>query len=188
MRKHTKIILFLATVLFNVLFLKLCGYGSQLQPLTSDAIEPFFGVLMVLLLGLGEVSVIQQFYLRDKYRAYKSRAFDYKLWKQSVALVTFYAFAIVLVASVEYVYGVFYIAVAAVVLSFFWMTGSRTLWTIGNVEVDEEAVGYYLDDLGKLYEVKNVMENDEVVEVLCQAAGDRERTITIIKKKQLLSQ
>ena len=188
MKKHTKIILFIATVAFNVFFLKLCGYGSQVQPHTSGAIEPFFGVVMVLLLGVGELSVIQQFYLKDKFRTYKRRMFEYKLWKQCAALLLYYIIAIALVASVEYVYGVFYVAIAAVVLSILWMTGSRTLWTLENAGVEGEVIGYYLDDLGKLYEVKSVMENEDVVEIFCQASGDRERTITIAKKKQTLAQ
>lgn len=208
MRKHTKVILFVATAVFNILFLKLCGYGAYLQPHTSGAIEPFFGAVTVVLLGCGEVSVIQQLYLKDKYRSYTRRLFDYKLWKQCIALVLFYAFAIVLVASVEYVYGVFYVAIAALVLSAFYVTGSKTLWieegavlgvNKGEMETanvtreaneasEAKVIGYYLADLGKLYEVKGVMENEDVVEMLCQAIGDRERTITIAKKKQKLAQ
>lgn len=187
MRKHTKMILFIATAIFNILFLKICGYGAYLQPHTSDAIEPFFGAVMVVLLGCGEVSVIQQLYLKDKYRTYTRRLFDYKLWKQCAALVLFYVIAIALVASVEYVYGVFYVAIAALVLSAFYMTGSKTLW-VKEEAGEGEVIGYYLADLGKLYEVKNVMENEDVVEMLCQAKGDRERTITIAKKKQKLLQ
>ncbi len=189
MRKYTKIIIFIVTVLFNVAFLYLCGYGAQSQPHTLDAIEPFFGVIMLILLGLGEVSVIQQLYLKKKFRDYKRRLFDLKLWGQCVSLVLYYVTAIILVISVHYIYGVFYIAVVAMVLSVFWTTGSRTLWSkecTGTTE--EDVIGYYLADMGKLYEVKRVMENEEVVEMFCQARGDRERTITIAKKNQKLDQ
>lgn len=197
MRKHTKVIMFLVTVLFNGAFLYLCGYGSQLQPHTNGVIEPFFGVVMIVLLGYGEVSVIQQLYLKDKFREYKRRLFDYRLLKQCVALVSYYVIAIALVASVEYIYGTFYVAVAALVLSVFWMSGSRTLWletgaekviATESEEAEGRVIGYYLAELGKFYEVKNVMENDDVIEMVCQARGDRERTITIAKKKQKLAQ
>lgn len=208
MRKHTKIIIFIVTVIFNVAFLYLCGYGSQVQPHTNSLIEPFFAVVAVVLLGMGEMSVIQQLYLWDKFRECKRRMFDRKLIRQSIALVSYYIIAICLVASVEYIYGTFYVAIAALALSAFWMTGSRTLWlevdagAIGQGDADseegkafdeemtesEKVIGYYLADLGKFYEVKNVMENDDVVEMVCQARGDRERTITIAKKKQKLAQ
>jgi len=197
MRKHTKIIIFIATVIFNVAFLYLCGYGSQVQPHTNSLIEPFFAVVAVVLLGLGEMSVIQQLYLWDKFRECKRRMFDCKLIRQSIALVSYYIIAICLVASVEYIYGTFYVAVTALVLSAFWMTGSRTLWletgaekviATESEEAEGRVIGYYLAELGKFYEVKNVMENDDVIEMVCQARGDRERTITIAKKKQKLAQ
>ena len=117
--------------------------------------------------------------------------------KQCVALVSYYVIAIALVASVEYIYGTFYVAVAALVLSVFWMSGSRTLWletgaekviATESEEAEGRVIGYYLAELGKFYEVKNVMENDDVIEMVCQARGDRERTITIAKKKQKLAQ
>lgn len=189
MRKYTKVIIFILTVLFNAGFVYLCGYGSQSQPHTLDAIEPFFGVIMLVLLGLGEVSVIQQLYLKKKFSGYKQRLFDLKFMRQCISLALYYVTAIILVISIEYIYGVFYIAVLALVLSVFWKTGSRTLWIKeGAEETEENVIGYYLADLGILYEVKRVMENEDVVEIFCQAKGDRERTITIAKKNQKLDQ
>ncbi|MBQ9122261.1 MAG: hypothetical protein IJY10_02070 [Lachnospiraceae bacterium] len=180
MRKHTKIIIFVVTVLFNAAFLFLCGYGQDLQPHTASYIDAFFGVVTVVLLGLGETSVIQQLYLKDKFRDGERRLFDHKLWRQCFFLVLYYVIAILFVASIIYTYSVFYVAVLALVLCPFWISGSRTLWT--------GQASYYLNDLGILYKVSNVMENEEVVEMLCQREGDRERTITIAKKKQKLDQ
>ena len=180
MKKYTKIIVFAATVLFNTLFLFLCGYGRDLQPHTASFIDPVFGVITVVLLGLGETSVIQQLYLKDKFRGLQRRLFDHKLWRQCAALILYYAISIIFVSSMIYTYSVFYLAVFALILCPFWVTGSRTLWT------GEEA--YYLNDLSILYHVSNVMENEEVVEMLCKREGDRERTITIAKKKQKLDQ
>lgn len=209
MRKHTKIIVFIVTALFNALFLYLCGYGLQVQPHTNGLIEPVFGVIAIALLAVAETSVVQQVYLKDKFKKYQRRLFDYRLWRQCVALVFYYAVSIFLVVGAAYVYNVFYVAVAALVLSMLWMTGSRTLWLETSAEVgivcetektcaedggncetegDNRVIGYYLADLGKLYEVYSVMENDDVVEIFCRAQGDRERTITIAKKKQKLAQ
>lgn len=134
----------------------------------------------MLALAVGESSVIWQLLLKDRFRSLKRRRFDYKLWRQCIAIFLYYAISIVFVSAIVYTYSVFYIAVFALILCPFWVTGSRTLW------MGEEA--YYLNDLGRLYKVSKVMENDEVVEMLCQRPGDRERTITIAKKKQKLDQ
>lgn len=178
--KQIRIIILVLTVAFNILFLNLCGFGKDLQPHTADYLDPIFAVITVVVLAVGESSVIWQFYLRDRFRNLQRRMFDFKLWRQCIAILLYYGISIALVSQIVYSYSVFYVAVFALILCPFWVGGSRILW------MGEEA--YYLNDLGRLYKVSKVMENDEVVEMLCQRPGDRERTITIAKKKQKLDQ
>ena len=109
--------------------------------------------------------------------------FDMKFWRQCILFAVYYVGCLIYLSVMIYNYSVSYISIFALVLCPLWMTGSRILW-MG--EQGEES--YYLDDLGKWYVVSNVMENDDVVEMKCAAPGDRERTITIAKKKQELDQ
>jgi len=184
MKKATKIIIFFAAVAINSIFFWVCGYGKVQHPDTASYLDPFLGVLAVIALAYGETKVIIQFYFRDKYRKFKKRAFDFKFWRQCIALVVYYVGSLIYLAAAITIYKAGYLSVFAIVLCPLWLAGgSRILWTDHN---GEEA--YFLDEAAKWYEVSNVMENDDVVEIKCKAPGDRERTISIAKKKQQLDQ
>ena len=125
-----------------------------------------------------------QLYFIGKYSSKKRRMFDKKLWVQCVALVAYYVACGAYLSAMIYRSGVGYISVFAIALCPLWLAGgSRILWTGHTGEED-----FYLNDMGKWHAVSNIMENDDVVEITCRAPGDRERTISIAKKKQQLDQ
>lgn len=178
MTKGTKQLIFVAAVFVNIVFFLLCGYGKVQQPDTASYLDPFLGAIAVAVLAYGETSVTVQLYLRNKYQRLKRRAFDIKFWRQCILFTLYYVGSVLYLSVALYDFSPSYISIFAMVLCPLWMTGSRTLWT-GDAGEDS----YYLDDLGKWYVVSNVMENEDVVEIRCAALGDRERVITIAKKK-----
>jgi len=99
-------------------------------------------------------------------------------------LAGYYVGSLTYLAAAITIYKASYLSVFALVLCPLWLAGgSRTLWT-----GEEGEASYYLDEASKWYEVSNVTENDDVVEIKCKAPGDRERTISIAKKNQKLEQ
>lgn len=183
MKKGTKAVIFVTVMLFNILFFLLCGYGSVHQPDVASYLDPFLGAIAVAVLAYGETSLIIQLYFANRYKGLKVRRFDRKFWRQCILFAVYYVGCLLYLSVMIYDFSVVYIAIFAIILCTLWMTGSRTLWT---GEIGEES--YYLDDMGKWYVVSNVVENDDVVEIKCAAPGDRERTITIAKRKQKLEQ
>ena len=184
MKKITKPAVFVAAVLVNIIFFLLCGYGKVRHPDTASYLDPFLGALAVAVLAYGETSLLIQLYFRSKYSSLKRRTFDMKFWLQLFVLAAYYVGTLVYLSAALTIYKASYMAVFALVLCPLWMTGgSRTLWT---GHTGEES--YYLDEAAKWYVVSDVMENDDVVEIKCKAPGDRERTISIAKKKQKLDQ
>ena len=184
MNKKAKLILYVALVGINIFFFWLCDYGKIQHPDTASYLDPFLGVLAILLLAYGEMKLGIQLYYRARYTHLKRRAFDMKFWRQLLSLAAYYVGSLVYLSVAITIYKASYISIFALVLSPLWLSGgSRTLWS---GHTGEES--FYLDESAKWYEVKNVMENDDVVEIKCQAPGDRERTISIAKKKQQLDQ
>ena len=184
MKKSTKPILFFAAVAFNIIFFLLCGYGKVQHPDTASYLDPFLGAVAVAVLAYGEANLLIQLYCRSKYHTLKRRTFDVKFWRQLCTFAAYYIGTLVYLAAATMIYKAGYISIFAIVLSPLWLSGgSRTLWTDHS---GEEA--YYLDEAAKWYKVSSVMENDDVLEIKCQAPGDRERTISIAKKKQQLDQ
>ncbi len=172
-----KFLLFIVACLWNILFLYLCGFWKQI-PLNIDYfIDIFFGVLSVLLLSLGNTSVIIQIICRVKFGKLQKKVFDKKFIKQCILFVIFYVGSALYVRELVFVHGAFYVALFAFVMSVGWLGGSRTLWT-------GEEGGFYLNETCKLYTVTSVMENDKVFELACTRKGERDRTITIEKKKE----
>lgn len=184
MKKTTKLIILFVAAAFNIIFFLVCGYGKVQIPYTSNLLDPFLGALAVAALAYGETKVTIQLYFRDKYRTLEKRVFDFKFWRQCIVLIVYYAGSLIFLAAANSIYKAGYLSIFAIVLSPLWlMGGSRTLWVDHSGEES-----YYLDEAAKWYEVSNVMENDDVVEIKCKAPGDRERTISIAKKKQQLDQ
>ncbi len=183
MKKGTKGAVFVAAMLFNILFFILCGYGKAQQPETASYLDPFLGAIAVAVLAYGETSLLLQLYFRSKYKNLKCRTFDKKFWRQCILFVAYYVGCLAYLSIMLYDFSVSYIAIFAIAFCPLWMTGSRTLWT---GEKGEDS--YYMDDLATWYVVSNVMENDDVVEITCAAPGDRERIISIAKKNQKLDQ
>ena len=184
MKKTTKPLIFFAAVAVNIIFFLMCDYGKVQHPDTASYLDLFLGVLAVLSLSYGEMKFGAQLYCRGKYAHLKCRTFDLKFWLQCISLATYYVGSLVYLASAVTIYKASYLSIFALIISPLWLTGgSRTLWS-GHTGEDS----YYLDEGTKWYEVSNVMENDDVVEIKCQAPGDRERTISIAKKKQQLDQ
>lgn len=173
-----KSVIFLGTCVWNVLFFSLCGYWQQMHLNVEWYIDLFFGILAVLLMGLGETSVIWQLYHRYKFRACARKTFDKKFLRQCVLLGLYYVIVSVFLLSIEVVQSVFYIALLAAVLSTGWIVGSRTLWT-------SQEESYYMTEGGKLYHVESVTENEKVFEIACTRAGERDRTITVEKKQKI---
>lgn len=184
MKKTVKPAIFLAALAINIFFFWICDYGQVVHPDTASYLDPFLGVLAVLLLSGGAVKVGVQLYCRGKYTHLQRRTFEMKFWRQLISLAVYYVGCLVYLSVAITVYKASYLSVFALVLSPLWLTGgTRTLWS---GHTGEES--YYLDEAGKWYVVSNVTENDDVVEITCQAPGDRERTISIAKKKQQLDQ
>lgn len=170
-----KIIVFLATCMWNVLFFYLCGYWQQMHLNAEWFIDLFFGVLAVILMAFGEANVIWQIYYRNKLRTCTKKVFDKKYIRQCVLLMLYHAIVLYFLRVIVFVQSVFYISLLAVVLSLGWLRGSKTLWT-------SEEASYFLTETGKLYHVESVMENEKVFELACTREGERDRTITIEKK------
>ena len=184
MKKITKPIIFCVALVINIFFFWLLEYGKVVHPDTASYLDPFLGVLAVLALSYGEMKFGVQLYCRGKYTHLKRRVFDFKFWRQGLSLAAYYIGSLVYLSVAITIYKASYLSVFALVLSPLWLTGcSRTLWS---GHTGEES--FYLDESAKWYKVSNVMENEEVIEIKCQAPGDRERTISIAKKKQQLDQ
>lgn len=183
MKKTTKPAICFTAVACNILFYLFCGYGKVQQPNTAVYLDPFLGAIAVAVLAYGETSLAVQLYLKGKYSNLKIRRFDNKFWRQCILFPIYYAGSLIYLSAAMYDFSASYLSIFAIILCPLWMTGSRTLWTGETGEVS-----FYLDDMGKWYVVSKVMENSEVVEITCAAPQDRERTITIAKKKQELAQ
>ena len=182
MRKIVKWSIFVVVAALNIVFFVLYDYGKVQHPDTASYLDPVFGVLAVVVLAYGEASLGVQLYCRTKYKNLTCRTFDLKFWRQCIVLGIYYVGSLVYMEAALTVYKASYLSIFALVLCPLWLAeGSRTLWT-----GDEGEDSFYLDETAKWYEVSNVTENDDVVEIKCKAPGDRERTISIAKKKQEL--
>ena len=180
MKKTAKFILFAVAILCNTAFLLLCGYGQIQHEETATYWDPILGVVAVLVLALGNVSTLVQLYFRIKYRRLKRRAFDLKFWRQCALMIIYYIGSLWYLSAMSFDFMVSYLSLFAIALSPLWLLGgSRTLWMS-----QDGGEAYYLNESGKWHEVHAVTENDNVVEIKCTAPGDRDRTITIEKKKQ----
>ena len=179
MKKSTKLLIFMVALMCNTLFLLLCGYGQIHHEDTATYWDPILGVAAVIVLACGNTTVAVQMYFRNKHRQLKCRTFGWKFWRQCILLAVYYIGSLLYLSAMRYDFMVSYLSIFAIALSPLWLLGgSCTLW---RAEHSEEA--YYLDDRGNWYVVHAVTETDEMVELRCTALGDRDRTITIDKKK-----
>lgn len=180
MNRLVRCVLFLLACGCNALFYYLCGYWHQMFTSQTLVIDLFYGIVASIALALLETRFGLQLLLRVRFIHYKKRVFDYRVWIQAVMLILYYVAAVLFVNSVEFVHGIFYITVLAVLLAvawFGWVKGGRVLWT-------GEKDSYFLDEDGKFYKVKAVSENEELVFVVCIFNQLRDKTV-IIKKGTL---
>jgi len=180
MNRLVRYILFLLACGCNALFYYLCGYWEQMFTSQTLVIDLFYGIIASVALALLETRFGLQVLLRLRFIRYEKRVFDYRVLVQAVMLVVYYVAAVLFVNSVEFVHGIFYITVLAVLMAvawFGWVKGGRVLWT-------DSKESYFLDEDGKFYKVKAVSENEELVFVVCILNKLRDKTV-IIKKGTL---
>lgn len=176
MKKSAKILIFAIAFIWNVFFYHLCGYWQQ-SPL-RDAFfnfDPIIGVIAIIFISLGETSVILQIYYRSKYRNLQKRVFDHKFWQQCLLLVVYHLGCIYLTNIIVYDFSIFYISILALFFSVGWLKGGRILWT-------SETESYYLSETCLLYQVTNVNENTEMIEISCTGVGYRDKLVSIPQK------
>lgn len=166
---------FIVTLAWNVALFWLCDYWQQADVKTDAGVALVAGIIAVIVLALGEASVIQQFYMMAKCKKHKMQVFEYRLFKQIFILILFHVALVVVKSNLINIQGVFYIAAIGIFLSMGWLKGSEILWT-------SEEKSYYLIGNGKIYNVENVEENTKVFELSCTRKGERDRVFTIEKK------
>ena len=169
---------FILTFVWNVVLFWLCGYWQQANVRVDSGVALVAGIIAVIVIALGEASVIQQFYMMAKYKKHKMQVFEYRLFRQIIILVVFHVALVMLKSNLINIQGVFYIAAIGIFLSMGWLKGSEILWT-------SEEKSYYLIGNGKVYNVENVMENTKVFDLSCTRKGERDRVITIEKKEAI---
>lgn len=170
---------FIAIMLvWNILFFFLCEYWQRMNVEMDKGVGLAVGIIAVIVLALGEASVVQQFYLCAKWKTYKMQVFEYRLVKQIVLLVVFHVCAVLIVNNLVNINGVFYVAALGIFFSMGWLKGSEILWTA-------EGVGHYLIGNGNVYHVESYTENTKVFELSCTRKGERDRVITIEKKEAI---
>lgn len=180
MNRLIRSILFVAACGMNALFYYLCGYWAQMFTSQTLVIDLLYGIVATVALAMIETRFGIQLVLRIRFASYKKRVFDYRVWIQAVMLALYYVAAVAFVNSVEFVHGIFYITVLAVLMTvawYGWVKGGRVLWT-GDTE------SWFLNEDGRFYRVKAVTENEELVFVICRMNELREKTV-IIKKGTL---
>lgn len=180
MNRLVRWVLFAAACGCNVLFYFLCGYWEQMFTSQTPVIDLLYGIVATVALALIETRFGIQIVLRVRFASYKKRVFDYRVWIQAVMLALYYVAAVAFVNSVEFVHGIFYISVMAVLMTvawFGWVKGGRVLWT-------GEQDSYFLNEDGRFYKVKAVSETEELVFVICMLNQLRDKTV-IIKKGTL---
>lgn len=173
-----KNIFFIIMLAWNVFFFFLFDYWRQINVQMDLGVGLAAGIAAVIVIALGEASVVQQFYLCAKCKSYKMKVFEYRLVKQIFLLVVFHMVALLIVNNLINIHGVFYVAAIGIFFSMGWLKGSEILWT-------SEGTGYYLIGNGKIYNVESVMENTKVFELSCTRKGERDRVITIEKKEAI---
>lgn len=179
MKKTTKLIGFIIALVVNTAFLLLCGYGQIHHEETVTYWDPLLGIAAVLVLACGNISVWVQVYYRNKYRHLKCRSFDWKFWRQCIFLILYYIGSVCYLSLMRFDFMVSYLSIFAIALSPLWLLGgSRTLW-----KSQDGGEAYYLDDFGKWYEVREVTQGEDMVEIKCTSQDGSVRAVTIEKRK-----
>lgn len=179
MKKSTKLIGFIIALVVNTAFLIFCGYGQIHHEETVTFWDPLLGIAAVFVLACGNIGVWVQLYYWEQYRHLKRRVLDWKFWRQCLVLIIYYIGSVYYLSVMKYDFMVSYLSIFAIALSPLWLLGgSRVLW---QSEDGEEA--YYLDDFGKWYEVSEVRENGDKVEIKCTPSDGSVRAFTVEKSK-----
>ncbi|MBR3823891.1 MAG: hypothetical protein IKJ39_01695 [Lachnospiraceae bacterium] len=173
-----KDVFFVIMLVWNVVLFFLFGYWQQMNAQMDFGVGLAVGIIAVIVIALGEASVVQQFYLCAKWKAHKIQVFEYRLVRQIVLLVLFHVVGLLIVNHLININGIFYVAAIGIFLSMGWLKGSEILWTL-------EGTGYYLIANGNVYNVESVTENTKVFELSCTRKGERDRVITIEKKESI---
>lgn len=180
MNRLIRLVLFCVAFAGNILFYSVCGYWAQMFSGQTPVIDLFYGIIAGIALGLIEMHFFVQLLVRIRFASYQKRSFDYRLWIQLVMLALYYIASISLVRSVEYVHGIFYISVLAVLLTIAWFGWVKC----GRILFLGQDTQWFLNDNGRLYKVRSVTENEELVFVVCALNELRDKTV-IIKKGTL---
>ena len=177
MNRLTRFVLFVAVCGCNIFFYYLCGYWEQMVTSQTPAIDFLYGIVAMVALGMTETRFAVQILFRCRFIAYKKKTFDYCIWVQAAMLLVYYGAAVAFVRSVEFIHGIFYIAVMALLMAiawFGWFKGGRVLW-VG------EKDSWFMDTDGKCYKVKRITENEDFVFITCMFNRLREKQIVIPK-------
>ena len=132
-----KNVFFVIMLVWNVVLFFLFGYWQQMNAQMDFGVGLAVGIIAVIVIALGEASVVQQFYLCAKWKAHKIQVFEYRLVRQIVLLVLFHVVGLLIVNHLININGIFYVAAIGIFLSMGWLKGSEILWTL-------EGTGYYL--------------------------------------------
>lgn len=178
MKKYMRLILFLISAGANVLFFHFCDYWTQGKGSYTPKLDLICGIVAIVVLALMESRFLVQLLLRAKFSAAKKRIFDIRIWVQGALLLIYYIGCVSLKYSVEFDYGVTYIALFAGALAVVWLgfvKGGRVLWT-------GENGSYFLDEDGKFYPVIRVSESETQMFIECKVNELRSKPV-IFKKK-----
>lgn len=178
MKKYIRLVLFIISAGINVLFFYLCDYWMQGKGSFTPKLDLICGIVAVVALALMESRFLVQLLLRVKFSVAKKRVFDIRIWVQGALLAIYYIGCISLKHSVEFSYGVTYIALFAGVLAVVWLgfvKGGRVLWT-------GENGSYFLDENGKFYSVISVNESETQMFIECKVSELRSKPIIFNKK------
>ena len=87
---------FILTFVWNVVLFRLCDYWQQANVKADVGVTLVAGIIAVIVIALGEASVIQQMYMMTKCKSHKMQVFEYRLFKQIFVLVVFHVGLVVL--------------------------------------------------------------------------------------------
>ena len=122
-----KRVFFILMLVWNVLFFFLCNYWQRMDVEMDLGVGLTAGIIAVIVIALGEASVVQQFYLSAKWKSYQKRVFENRLIKQIFLLVVFHVVALLIVNNLINIHGVFYVAAIGIGTNEVWIEMLRLI-------------------------------------------------------------